>query len=42
MVELKTVEERVINHETIQEKVVEVIKEVPRDIPVEKIVYNHV
>lgn len=34
MVEIKTVEEKVIPHENIVERVVEVIKEVPRDIPV--------
>jgi deoxyhypusine synthase len=30
LVELKTVEEKIINHETVQERVIEVIKEVPK------------
>jgi hypothetical protein len=42
MVEVKTYEEKVVNHESVVERVVEVIREVPRDIPVEKIVYNQV
>lgn len=35
-------EEKIINNEVIVEKVIEVIKEVPRDMEVEKIVYTTV
>lgn len=35
-------EEKIINTESIRENVVEVVREVPRDVPVEKIVYNQV
>lgn len=35
-------EEKVLTHDIIQEKVIEVVREVPREIEIEKIVTNYI
>lgn len=42
MVEVPRYEEKIINNEVIIEKVIEVIKEIPKQIEVEKLIYNTV